>query len=138
MMHMILNTFPELLTYGILSPFILRVLLGIILINLGVLKLTSEKQSWEKLFETIKLSPAKIFVKIIAFIEVIGGAMLLLGAYTQITAIILSVLFFCEAILEYRESSIEKRNFTFYILMFSISLSLVFLGAGAFALDFPL
>jgi hypothetical protein len=64
--------------------------------------------------------------------------MLLAGAYTQITAMVFALLFFCEAILEYRESDLEKRNLTFYILMFTISLSLIFLGAGAFALDLPL
>jgi hypothetical protein len=64
--------------------------------------------------------------------------MFLSGAYTQITAMIFSALFFCEAVLEYRESDLERRNLTFYILMFTISLSLVFLGAGAFALDLPL
>jgi uncharacterized membrane protein YphA (DoxX/SURF4 family) len=135
---MILNTFPDLLTFSQISPLILRVVLGLIIINLGYLKFTKEKKSWEELFETISLNPAKIFVKILAVIEIIGGLMFLSGAYTQITAMIFSALFFCEAVLEYRESDLERRNLTFYILMFTISLSLVFLGAGAFALDLPL
>jgi putative oxidoreductase len=135
---MILNTFPDLLTFSMLSPFILRVVLGIIVINLGLLKLGKEKIAWQKLFETINLVPPRIFVKILAFIELIGGIILVMGAYTQLTAIILSVLFFCEAVLEYREPSLERRNLTFYILIFTISLSLVFLGAGAFAFDLPL
>ena len=135
---MILNTFPTLLTFSQFSPFILRVILGLIVINLGFLKLNNEKAAWQKLFETINLQPAKISVKILAFIEIIGGLFLLSGAYTQLTAIIFSVLFFCEAILEYRESDLERRNLTFYMLMFAISLSLIFLGAGALALDMPL
>jgi uncharacterized membrane protein YphA (DoxX/SURF4 family) len=135
---MILNTFPDLLTYNTLSPFILRVVLGFIVINLGILKLSKEKIGWQKLFETIHFAPAKIFVKILAFIEIIGGLTLIAGAYTQLTAMIMSALFFCEAILEYREPAIEKRNLTFYMLMFAISLSLIFLGAGAFAFDLPL
>ncbi len=135
---MILNTFPDLLTFSILSPFILRIVLGVIAMNLGYLKLTKEKIDWQELFETINIHPANFFVKVLALIEITGGLMLVIGAYTQITAIIFAVLFFCEAVLEYRESDLEKRNLTFYILMFTISLSLVFLGAGAFAIDLPL
>ncbi len=135
---MILNTFPELLNFSILSPFILRLVLGLIVLNLGALKLSSEKKSWETLFETVHLNPAHYLVKILAFIEIIGGLMLVVGSYTQLTAIIFSVLFFCEAVLEYREESLEKRNLTFYILLFAIALSLIFTGAGAFAFDLSL
>lgn len=135
---MILNTFPDLLTFSQLSPFILRVVIGIIVVNLGLLKFGKEKVAWRELFETIGLLPAKILVKVLAIIEIVGGLLLVSGAYVQITAIVFSVMFFCEAILEYREPVLEKRNITFYILMFTISLSLVFLGAGAFAFDLPL
>lgn len=135
---MILNTFPDLLTFSTLSPLILRIVLSLIIINLGFLKLGKEQVSWQELFETINIHPAKIFVKVLAFIEIIGGLILLIGAYTQLTSIIFTVLFFCEAILEYREPVLERRNLTFYILMFTISISLVFLGAGAFAFDLPL
>lgn len=135
---MILTTFPNLLTFGMLSPLILRVVIGFIIIDLGLLKLGKEQASWQELFETIGFHPAKFLVKTIAYVELIGGLMLLAGAYTQLAAIIFSILFFCEAVLEYREPVLEKRNLTFYILMFTISLSLIFLGAGAFALDLPL
>jgi len=135
---MILNTFPDLLTFSMLSPFILRIVLGLIIINLGSLKLGKEQVAWQELFETINLHPAKFFVKILAFIEIIGGLMLVIGSYTQLVSIIFAILFFCEAVLEYREPNLERRNLTFYILMFTISLSLVFLGAGVFAIDLPL
>jgi len=132
---MLLNVFPELLTYGVLAPLILRVVLGIIAIDLGYLKLTKEHASWKELFETIHFNPSHFFVKLLAGIEIIGGLALLVGAYTQVVAIIFSVAFFCESVIEYREESLEKRNFPFYVLLLAISLSLVFLGAGAFAFD---
>ena len=138
MICMILNTFPDLLTFGILSPFLLRVVLGLITINLGNLKLGKEMVAWQELFETINIHPAKFFVKFLAFVEIIGGFMLVVGSYTQLISMIFATLFFCEAVLEYRDPNLEKRNITFYILMFTISLSLIFLGAGAFAFDLPL
>ncbi len=135
---MILNTFPELLAYGAISAFILRIVIGFITINLGLLKLGKEKEDWQRLFEIINFHPSKYFVKTFAFIEIIGGLMFLLGAYIQIFAIIFAITFFCEMILEYREESLENRNLPFYILIFAISLSLIFSGAGFFALDLPL
>lgn len=135
---MILNTFPDLLTFSILSPFILRVVLGLIVINLGFLKLGKEQSSWQKLFELIHFRPSVYFVKLFAYLEIGGGLLLLAGAYTQLTAMVFAVLFFCEAVLEYREESLEKRNLTFYILIFAIALSLIFTGAGAFAFDLGL
>jgi putative oxidoreductase len=132
---MILNTFPNLLTFGVLSALILRVVLGFIVIDLGYLKLSKEKSRWQNLFELIYFNPSKYFVKIVALVEIIGGLMLLVGAYTQIVAMVFAVAFLCEAILEYREDSLEVRNLPFYVLMFAISLSLIFSGAGAFALD---
>lgn len=135
---MILNTFPDLLTFSMLSPFILRVVLGLIAINLGLLKLGKEKVAWQELFETINIHPVNFFVKFLAVVEIIGGLLLVVGAYIQITAIVFAILFFIEAVLDYRESELEERDLTFYILVFAISLSLIFLGAGAFALDLPL
>ena len=134
-MHMILNPFPELLTYSLLSPFILRIALGIIALNLGRLKLTSEKSDWKRVLETINLEPSEHLVKFLAFIEIVGGLFILAGAYVQIAAIVFSILFFAEMVLEFREESLERRSLSFYVLMFAISLSLIFLGAGAFAFD---
>ncbi len=135
---MILNAFPDLLTYGILSPFILRIVLGFIAMDLGLLKLGKENHVWVELFQTINFQPSRLFVKLLAGIEIIGGIMLVLGSYTQITAIVFSIVFFCETVLEYREESLETRSLPFYIMMFAISLSLIFSGAGAFALDIGL
>lgn len=133
-----LNTFPELLSYSLLAPFILRVVLGYLFVNLGYLKLKSEKSRWLLFFEAAKVKPAGIFLKIFAFIEMIGGAMLIFGFLTQIAAVVLAILTFGELYVEYKEESLLKRNLIFYILIFAISLSLVFSGAGAFALDLPL
>jgi len=121
---MILNTFPNLLTFSQLSPLFLRIVLGLIVVDLGILKLGKESIAWKELFETINLHPAKFFVKFLAAIELIGGFMLIIGSYTQLVAIMFSILFLCEAILEYREPVLEKRDLTFYVLLFVISLSL--------------
>lgn len=133
-----LNTFPGLLTFSLLAPLILRVVLGLVFINLGYIELTSEKKRWVAFFETVRLKPAKMFVIIMGLVEIIGGISLIAGFSTQIAALTFSIVTFGEFYVEYREETLLKRDIIFYLLIFTISLSLLFSGAGIFAVDLPL
>ena len=133
-----LNTFPDLLTYSLFAPLLLRVVLGLIMVDLGFLKFRAEKERWMGLFDLIGLRPSKWFVKIFALVEIIGGLMLVVGVYTQIVALIFILITLSELILEWKEEALIKRNLPFYFLLFTISLSLLFSGAGAFAIDLHL
>ncbi len=62
---MILNTFPNLLTFGIIAPFILRVVLALIAVNLGWLKLGKENLEWKELFENDPFPSSSVFCKIL-------------------------------------------------------------------------
>lgn len=133
-----LNPFPDLLTYSLLAPFILRVVAGFIFINLGVLAFKNEKERWLVSLETLKIPSPKLALKILGLVEIVAGVMLILGFYTQIAALILALLTFAEAYVEYKDPMILKRNFVFYLMLLSILLSLLLSGAGAFAFDLPL
>lgn len=134
-----LNPFPELLTYGLFSPFILRITLGLILVNLGYLKLTKEKARWGKVFEFLHVKKHEILAaQIVGLIEIVGGVMLIIGLYTQIAALVFVVLNGIEMYIEYFEETLLHRDIVFYILIFIIALSLVFTGAGFLAFDIPL
>ncbi len=133
-----LNPFPELLTYSMIAPFLLRVVAGIIFINLGKLALQGERSRWLISLSTIKFPRPEVGVKILGILEILGGIMLLAGFYTQIAALVLAVLTFAEAFVEYKDPAILKRTLVFYILLLAISLSLLLSGAGAFAIDIPL
>jgi len=132
-----LNLFPELFTYQLVAPVILRIVLGIITINLGYLKLTRERKRWMVSFETLRLKPTKMWVSIVGVIEIIGGTLFIIGLYTQLIALIFALLYAIEAIIEALEESILTRNFVFYILLTAIAISLMFLGAGFYAFDLP-
>jgi uncharacterized membrane protein YphA (DoxX/SURF4 family) len=133
-----LNPFPEILAWGGLAPFILRLVLGFLFINLGFLKLTREKSRWESFFKILHIGSADLITKLFGFIEMIGGIMLVIGFYTQIAALVFAVITFMEGYLEYKEETLLERTLPFYILIFTISLSLLFSGAGFFAFDLPL
>jgi uncharacterized membrane protein YphA (DoxX/SURF4 family) len=133
-----LNTFPELLSYSLMGPFILRVVLGIILIDLGLLKLKSEKSRWISSFEALHLKPAKEIVTAVGIVDIVGGLMLVIGLYTQIAALVFVIFFGIEIFIEWKDSRILKRDTTFYVLVMAIAFSLLITGAGKFAFDIPL
>jgi len=135
----ILNTFPELLALEHLAPFILRVTLGVIMINIGYLKWKGEFPRWKIFAEALGFTRNRAaFIKGIGVLEYVSGVALIIGLYTQLASLLLVILSGIELYAEHKESALVKRDIVFYILIFSIALSLLFSGAGAFSLDLPL
>ncbi len=124
--------------YSLLGPFVLRVLVGLIFLDLGLLKFRSEKERWVASFETLGLRPADLFVPLYAMLQVAGGILLLIGLWTQVAAMVLAAFTGIELYVEWQARDILKRDMVFYVLIFTISLSIVLTGAGAYAIDIPL
>jgi len=133
-----LNPFPDLLVLSLFSPFILRIFIGLLFINLGFLKLTKEKQRWVASFEALRIKKASYLVGVAGTLEFVGGFFLLLGFYTQIVALVFLIITFLEIFAEKRESTLLTRDIFFYIMIFVVLVSLMLTGAGLFALDMPL
>lgn len=133
-----LNPFPELLNYSFLAPFLLRVLLGLIFLDLGALKFRGEKERWIASFETLGLKPADLFAPLYGLIQIIGALLLIFGIWTQVAALVFVICTGAELFVEWRAQNVLKRDITFYLLIFTISLSLLLTGAGAYAFDLPL
>ncbi len=133
-----LSVFPNLLTYGLLAPFILRVVVGVIFLELGYLKLGKEKSAWNLFFQTIHFKPSSVYVTILALIEIVAGAFLVVGYLTQVAALVMAIILFAEAYVELRDGALLKRDIVFYTLLLVICVSLILTGAGAFAFDLPL
>ncbi|MDP2705205.1 MAG: DoxX family membrane protein [Patescibacteria group bacterium] len=132
-----LTLFPELLTYGLVAPFLLRISIGFVLINLGYLSFKGERKQWENVGNLLRI-PEKVFASGYGVFQIAGGIFFVIGLWTQAFALLFSALFLAELLVEYREESILKRELAFYLLLFVISLSLLFSGAGFFAFDIPL
>ncbi len=133
-----LNPFPELLNYSLLGPFILRVLIGLVFIDLGFLKFRSEKERWLNSFEALGLRPTDLFLALYALIQLIGGLLFLIGLWTQIVALVFAILSGIELYIEWQMREVLKRDIIFYLFIFIISVSLLLTGAGAYAIDIPL
>ena len=133
-----LSVFPELLNYTILAPLILRVVVGVIFVDLGFLKLKGENDRWVASFRALGLHPADLLVLIYGIIQILGGVFLIAGFLTQAVALVFVLLTGLELLIEWRAREVLKRDLVFYLLVFSISLSLMLTGPGAYAIDLPL
>ena len=133
-----LSVFPHFLNYALLAPFILRVVVGLIFIDVGVLKFKSEKRRWIESFSTLGLKPADLFVALYGLLQIVGGILLIIGLWTQVAALVFVIFTFMELYIEWDAKDILKRDLTFYLLIFVIALSLLLTGPGAYAFDMPL
>jgi uncharacterized membrane protein YphA (DoxX/SURF4 family) len=133
-----LNPFPELLNYSLLAPFLLRVVVGLIFVDLGLLKFKSEKERWMTTFNTLNLRPADFLLPLYASLQIIGGVLLIIGLWTQVAALAFVIFTGMELYVEWGAKEILKRDIVFYLLIFIISLSLLLTGAGTYAIDLPL
>lgn len=133
-----LSVFPNLFDYSLYAPLILRIVVGVIFLELGFLKLGKEKSTWNLFFQTIHFKPSYLFVAVLATVEIISGAFLVAGFLTQLAALVMAIILFAEAYVELRDGEILKRNIVFYILLLAICVSLLLTGAGERAFDLPL
>lgn len=118
-----LSAFPSLLSWSQVSPLILRVALGIILLY------------WT--YKTFKQS-GSMNTKIVSAFEGVAGILLILGLWTQIAA-----LFVIIEMLVHLGNKIRSRAFltdgvNYYLLILVIAVSLIVTGPGLLAFDLPL
>lgn len=121
-----------------LAPVVLRVVLGLIFLDLGILKLRTEKSRWIDSFETLGVRPSELFVSLYATLQMVGGVMLIIGVWTQAAALAFVIFTSIELYIEMKVKEVLKRDLVFYLLLFVISLSLLLSGAGSYAIDIPL
>lgn len=134
-----LSLFPHLLDYQMLGIFMIRATLGLIFVYFAYEKIFIERRERIEFFEKIKLRPAKVFFWIVALTELAAGIGLTVGLYTQATAIITGTLMTLATFIKHhRPHALPQNTIEFYIILAITSFALLFLGAGAFAIDLPL
>lgn len=133
-----LNPFPDLLVYSMMAPFIVRLAVGLIFIRFGALGISADRHRLAQVFERFGARPGMFFAVFVSLIELIAGAMLVVGFYTQIAAVataLISIGLIWEKLLGRKFGS---EGVLFDLLLLSVSLSLLFSGAGFLAFDLPL
>jgi len=130
------SIFPDLLTYHLLAPFFLRLILGAVFIAHGHPKLFKSGAKSVEFFNSQGIKPAKFLVIVVGVVEFFGGILLIIGLFTQVVAALLAFIMFV-AIVRTKLKSGFVGGYEFNLTLMIIALSLMFLGAGFFAIDKP-
>ncbi len=132
-----LNPFPELLAFGLLSPFLIRVCLGVIFVRHGYFKLFKNRAEAAGSFAVVGVFANHMAV-VVGMIEMVGGIMLLAGFLTQVVALILSAAVVITGVIKKKSAGMAQREIGFSAFVFLALVSLLFSGAGFLAFDLPL
>jgi len=129
------NLFPDLLSYSLIAPFLLRVVVGFILFKFGWNTVTNKRP--EVYNFTTSNKNTLILTKFLGLIHLILGLLFIIGLLTQVISLVV-LLFSIISYTATKKKFFRYRDPVFFVLLGVICLSLVFSGAGAFALDLPL
>jgi uncharacterized membrane protein YphA (DoxX/SURF4 family) len=117
-----LSLFPSLLSFGVIAPFLLRVVLAIVVLHFAYVHVQKKHRT------------AIIF----GIIQGISGLLLVLGLFTQVAALVLVIIFGLLMVKQIINKAFLSDGVNYYLLLFIIALSLMLSGPGAFAFDYPL
>lgn len=131
-----LSLFPQILFLAPFAATLLRITAGLVFLYLAYFHIGNRRAAAHELSALI--GGASVIIYIYALIELALAAALLLGAYTQLAALVGFVISI--KVLLIRKSLRELKPFSqvSYALLAVICLSVVVTGAGIFAFDLPL
>lgn len=119
-----LSLFPSLLSWSQLSPFFIRLVLGLVFIFWAY-----------KSFKNKSLStPEKVF----GYLEAIAGILLIIGLWVQGAALFACIKLIVCLIGKIRRKQFLTDGINYYALLLVMAISLLLTGAGFFGFDLPL
>lgn len=130
-----LNTFPSLLSFAIFVPFVFRICVALFLLEIVIaLKHKAAFASYyrEGGYPLARFIPWKLQV-----LAAMAAVLLAIGFLTQITALVALFVVLSVGNANKQAHTIKHSESAFAFVAL-ICLSLLFLGAGAFAFDIPL
>lgn len=122
-MHMTLSIFPQLLTYSLVAPLIIRLTLGVIFLHFGTSK--------------IRHPIAKVS-KGLGILEIIIGIALIIGIFTQVAAAFVAVIMIVQLVEKLRTRRFLTDGVNYYLILFIMAVALLFSGAGYLGIDSPI
>ncbi|MHB8652218.1 MAG: hypothetical protein ACYC8S_03760 [Minisyncoccota bacterium] len=132
--HGIVSLFPSLFTYQFLVIGVLRMAAGLLAISAGYRHLARRATN-----NPPQSRDGKAVVQTAGGTAlVIAGILFVVGLYTQGAAIALSILWTSAATISLKRREPFLRFSAIYFFIALVSLSFLFLGPGAFAIDLPL
>lgn len=119
-----LSLFPSLLTWQLVSPLLIRLVLAAVLIH------------WA--YKEIRNPVATVHAKGLCIIEGAAGVLLLAGLYTQGAALVATIDLFLRLIGRVTRKAFLTDGVNYYLILLIMAVSLLFTGPGFLAFDLPL
>lgn len=119
-----LTVFPDLLSYNQLSPFLIRITLGIIMVY------------WS--YRSIREQNKQIGKLSIGFIEGVSGILLIIGLWTQVAAMVVFADLAVRTVQKIMKKAFLTDGVNYYFILLIMAASLMFMSAGLLAFDLPL
>ena len=116
--------------YGIL---VLRIILGIILVNHGLPKLRHLKGTGDWM-ASIGFKPGRFWAAVVGILEFIGGILLVAGFFAQIVSVLVALQFLAILLIVKRSKKLAG-GFEFDFLILGAAVLLATTGGGAYGLD---
>lgn len=139
-----LSAFPDLLTYGLLAPFILRLALAFYMGSIGLENLKrknvgagSTPSASESMVPELPWLPYKK-ESIYGGFNMIIATLITIGLFTQVAALIAFLVIVLEWRIKKEPGILWQSEHISMLLAGAIAISLLFSGAGFFAFDWPL
>jgi uncharacterized membrane protein YphA (DoxX/SURF4 family) len=132
-----LNIFPDLLSLSLIANFILRLTLGLTFIYISYFVIYKNRQGFFDYYKNHKYPVPTILAWFFGILNALVGLFFVIGFLTQVVSLIAIYLLISLSLCDKEIKSFEFQK-SFYILLGIISLCMLFLGAGAFAVDLPL
>lgn len=121
-----LSMIPSLLTYQQAGPLVIRLVLGITLLEFGWRKVRGKGDS--------SGSNSAVYGGIEMFISIF----LIIGLFTQIAALLNIIILIIKLGFKARQGLLLSDGINYYILLLAMAVSLMFTGPGFYAFDLPL
>ena len=133
-----LSVFPTLFSYGLLVPFVFRIVVGIFFVLSGYKNITKKRELKIALLSRSNSSSRELWLWVISSLEIVGGLFMTVGLYTQVVALIFSAVLLLATVNKRKNPEVAALSEGTLLLLLLISASLLFLGPGFYAFDFPL
>lgn len=141
-----LSIFPNLLTYSLFAPFVLRLALGSFFILQGIRRIRQDAPAWNSLWGSdsgsVKMENGAAvpwtLASVLARLQILIGAFIFIGLFTQVVTILAILFVWVEWFKRSRTNPHSFSELWGIIFVTAIGISLLFLGAGYLAFDLPL
>lgn len=131
-----LSVFP-IMFLSLLAHTLLRLFFGGALLYLGVTHAFRERQGLIAVLREHWKRSAAFLVSYLALVECVLGVLIIVGAWTQVAALLAAILGLKMIIFAKRFAHPAIPSRIFWVMVIGAGLSLTITGAGAFAIDLP-